>query len=288
MPDRPDERGDGGDADPTVDPQEERGDLGGARSTLDALGHDPQPADEADGPQERPQRPGWQSCGRGRIGSLGADVADEHEDERQGDGGGRTGEVDRQRQAARVGRVQTVRGDVGWDGQRGQRTDGERAGEGTPPAHHGGPDRRPRRRSAPAPISTTARAARIGSATSVMEVAESLGPAFEDGLGVRAGDAGVLGLGVGSLDAGGADPLDPGIGDGVAATATVNVQVSRSGWPSTCEMAVDLTVKLPLVSGASGRAIIRRSSFGSTPPVAIVAPLASRMSRLLSAVRSSV
>lgn len=124
----------------------------------------------------------------------------------------------------------------------------------------------------------------MGSATSPTDVAGSLGLALGDGLVVTAGDAGALGLNVGSLEAGGADPL----GAGVAGTATVKVHVTRSGWPSTCEIAVDLTVNVPLDSGASGLAIITRSSLGSTPPVAIVAPLASRISRLLSAVRSSV
>ena len=110
------------------------------------------------------------------------------------------------------------------------------------------------------------------------------------GGGARAGGGRCrrVGLGVGSVDGGGADPLGDAAGDGVAGTATVNVHVTRSGWPSTFEIAVDRTVKVPPVSGASGRAIITRSSFGSTPPRPIVAPLGSRISRLLSAVRSSV
>ena len=59
--------------------------------------------------------------GRSGRGAVGADVADEHEDERQGDGRGGAGEVDGQRQPARVRRVEGV-------GEHGPAAPGRRAG----------------------------------------------------------------------------------------------------------------------------------------------------------------
>ena len=57
------------------------------------------------------------------------DVADQHEDERQGDGRGGTREVDRQRQPARVGRVERVREDGGRCAEGDRSDDRETGGQ---------------------------------------------------------------------------------------------------------------------------------------------------------------
>ena len=51
VPGRSDDRADDRQPDPAVDPQEERRDVGVARVAGDALGDDPDPAEEADGPE---------------------------------------------------------------------------------------------------------------------------------------------------------------------------------------------------------------------------------------------
>ena len=101
-----------GHADPAVDPQEQGRDVGVARAAGDALGDDPDPAEEPDGP-ERVAEPGRRQRARRPIEVRRGrpHVADDDEDERQGDGRGGPDEVDGQRQPARVGRVERVRRD---------------------------------------------------------------------------------------------------------------------------------------------------------------------------------
>ena len=73
-------------ADPAVDPQEERRDVAVARAADDALGDDPDPADEPERPERVAEpRPAAGDPRPVEVGRRRADVADEHEDERQGD-----------------------------------------------------------------------------------------------------------------------------------------------------------------------------------------------------------
>ncbi len=108
VPDRPDEGRQHGDADPAVDPQEQRRHVADALAADDALGDDPGPADEPDRAQAEPDGGRRQMAGVGQVRALGADVADEDEDERQRDGRRGPDEVDGQRQTARVGGVEGV------------------------------------------------------------------------------------------------------------------------------------------------------------------------------------
>ncbi len=99
----------GCDAHPAVDPQEESGDGRCRRAPGEPLDHDPGPADEADGAQhhaERTRHRDQAGVGRG----CGAQVPGQHEDERQGDGDRRPGEVDGQRQRALVDGGEAVGG----------------------------------------------------------------------------------------------------------------------------------------------------------------------------------
>ncbi len=142
VPRRPDERGDEGQPDPAVDPQEERRDRAVAGVAEDALGDDPRDGDEADDPQDDPDDRRRQVARAGRSRRRRPDVARQHEQEREPDRDGGPGQVDRQREPARVRRVELVaedrrRGDDGRDGDPadGRREPGSQAPEA--PADHG-------------------------------------------------------------------------------------------------------------------------------------------------------
>ena len=138
VPDRPDERRDHRHADPAVDPHEERGDLGVALPADDALDDDPQPREQPDRTQDVAQRRRRHPAVARRIGPLGADVADEHEDEREGDGGCGAGQVDGERQPARVGRVQRVGEDRRGCGKPDRSDDRESGGQPGAATGHSG------------------------------------------------------------------------------------------------------------------------------------------------------
>ncbi len=145
-----DERADDRQPDPAVDPQEERRDGGLRGPAGDALGDDPEPADDAEDAQpDADAGPGGDGPDR-QLRAVRADVANEHEHERQGDGRRGAGQVDSEGQPARVGRVEGVRE------HRSRQQQGEqpcrRADRRKPPgpavAHAGGGVARPRRVSA--------------------------------------------------------------------------------------------------------------------------------------------
>ena len=106
VPGRADDRADDGQADPAVVPQEEGRDLPVARPAGDPLADDPQPADQPDGAQPEPQPGRRQRPRRGEVRRRRPDVADDDERERQCHGRRGADDVDRERQPARVGRVQ--------------------------------------------------------------------------------------------------------------------------------------------------------------------------------------
>ena len=180
-----------GQSDPAVDQQEQRRDLGGTAAAGDPLRDDPRPGDETEGPQ-RPAQPGAAAGGPAPIdvGSIRPNVAHEHEDERQRHGRRGTGEVDRERQSARVCRVEGVRRHAGRYGQRDEGAGGDAAGE-LPGASHQVTYGRGRLRLSrkPAPTATIASAAMIGSRISpvpdvgVVGVGLALGLAIGDALG---------------------------------------------------------------------------------------------------------
>ena len=89
----------------------------------DALDDDPEPADEPDRPDRDPQRRGDTDEVPG-IGLLRADVAQQHEQEREPDGRRRAGEIDGQWQRALVLDVETVRGDDRGRGHQGAAHEG--------------------------------------------------------------------------------------------------------------------------------------------------------------------
>src|SRR3954454_24093080 len=104
MPDRSDRR-DYGEAHPAIDPQEQRRDAAVAVAARDPLGHDPEPAEEPDEPKQVPKPGRRQVTGTREVRWGGADIADDHEYERQGDRRRGSHEVDGQGKAAGVGRI---------------------------------------------------------------------------------------------------------------------------------------------------------------------------------------
>ncbi len=110
VPDRSDERGQERQTDPPVDPQEQSRHVSRAGSAGDALGDDPDPANQADGTEDEPQR-GGHGAAEGRDRRFRSDVGDQEERERQPDRDRRSREIDDQRQAALI----RVREAVGKD-----------------------------------------------------------------------------------------------------------------------------------------------------------------------------
>ena len=105
----------------------------GRRSADDPLDDDPDPGDEPEGPERDPGEPAWRGGGAGQVRCRRLEVAGQHDDERQGDGHRGAGDIHRQRQAARVGRVQGV-GEDGGRQERGQGRRGRPASRGAPAA----------------------------------------------------------------------------------------------------------------------------------------------------------
>ena len=112
LPDRHEQRGHHRDADPAVHPQEQRRDGAIGRSAGDPLGHDPDPAEKADRPEQDAERGRDADIARVHRGG-GAHVPGEDEHEREGDRRGRPDEVHGQRERALVGGRQRVRRDDG-------------------------------------------------------------------------------------------------------------------------------------------------------------------------------
>jgi hypothetical protein len=94
------------------------------------------------------------------------------------------------------------------------------------------------------------------------------------GLGAGDGDAGAVGVGTGV-------GVAVGVGDGLGGATTWKLNVPRSTCPSSAT-AVQRTVYVPGASGGRATRIVTCfGSAGSSPPLAIVAPAASRTSREL-------
>ena len=140
-----DERRHEGEADPPVRPQEQARDVGLARPAHEALGEEPGDRHQAEDPEGRTQeaRNGAHAV-LGR--SEGRDVAQEDDGEREGDGRGRPGEVDGQRdRRLERARQLVAKGGSGEGEQDGScrpgRTeqardrDGDGRGHGDGPAH---------------------------------------------------------------------------------------------------------------------------------------------------------
>ena len=278
VPDRPDERAHHGHADPAEDPDEQRGDLGVARAADDPLDDDPQPGQEPERAEREAQGRRWQPARVRGLRALGPDVADQHEDERQGDGRRGAREVDRQRQPARVRRVECVRQDDRGGGE-GDRSDDREAGRQPTDASsaHASVEGRLRRDNRTAPTTRTiASAATIGRITSLsVEPAGSVGPGDADGLDAGVGVGSGVALGVGSALADEAG-VGAGVGDGVGAGATVNDHVSVLDDGRRRPSRVQRTSYTPGVSSGTGSMIRRVGSSGSMLPTASRSPAALR------------
>ena len=177
-------------------------------------------AEEPERAEREAQGRRWQPARVRGLRALGPDVADEHEDERQGDRRRGAREVDRERQPARVRRVERVRQDDRGGPSRAIAPTTER-----PAASR--PTRPPLTRrwrvgcdattGPPATTRTIASAATIGRITSPsVEPAGSVGPGEADGLAAGVGVGSGVALGVGSALADEAG-VGAGVGDGVGA-----------------------------------------------------------------------